>query len=360
MIKVLHTEWSDGWGGQEIRIIHEIKSMNSYGVFSAIACRKDSKIYLQARKEKIKCYLLPFGGNFDIVTLFKLVKIINKEKFQIINTHSGKDTWVGGIASKISGIKFIRTRHSSNLISASRINFINSLADFIITTGESVRLDMISRNRINVGKIESIPTGPDDKYFDPSKFDKSNLKTDFNLCHDEIIIGTLAVLRGFKRHDRFITMAERILEIYPNKKIKFLIAGDGPQKTKLTELITKKNLSNKVDLLGHLNNPAEFLSILDLFILSSDSGEGVPQSLIQALLMNIPSISTDVGSVLDLYSEKNFRVINKDSQDALDNSVCDFLSNKNFLFKETRTYIRNNFSQSVMAKKVFNIYNKLI
>jgi len=33
MIKVLHTEWSDGWGGQEIRIIHEIKSMNSYGVF---------------------------------------------------------------------------------------------------------------------------------------------------------------------------------------------------------------------------------------------------------------------------------------------------------------------------------------
>ena len=75
-IRVLHTEWSDGWGGQEIRIIHEMKMMRSEGVEVYLACREKSMIKDEAVASNIKVFVLPFRGNVDFITLLKLKKII--------------------------------------------------------------------------------------------------------------------------------------------------------------------------------------------------------------------------------------------------------------------------------------------
>ena len=130
-INVLHTEWSEAWGGQEIRIIGEMIAMREQGVEVFLACREHATIHQIALENLIPVFVLPFRGNADLGTLFALKKLVKKYQIDIINTHSGKDTWVGGLAAKLSGIKFIRTRHLSNRINPSRLNFINELADFI-------------------------------------------------------------------------------------------------------------------------------------------------------------------------------------------------------------------------------------
>ena len=180
-IKVLHTEWSDGWGGQEIRIINEILLLQELGIEIYLACREHSVIKKKAQENNIKVYSLPFNGNTDIRTLLKLRRIIVLNKINILNSHSSKDTWVGGLAAKLAGIKFIRTRHLSIPIKKSRLNFINSLADYIFTTGESVRLEMINSNRIEPKKIESIPTGIDSSKFDPKKISREKCRALFNI-----------------------------------------------------------------------------------------------------------------------------------------------------------------------------------
>ena len=225
-IKVLHTEWSDGWGGQEIRIINEMIAVREQGIEVFLACRDNSIIKEKAIENNIKVFILPFRGNVDFKTLFALVKIVKENEIDIVNTHSGKDTWVGGLAAKFAGSKFIRTRHLSNRIRSSRFNFINELADYIFTTGESVKNDMIKYNRINPEKIISIPTGIDAEIFDPSVYDRNKSRIKYNIKEDEIAIGIIAVVRRFKRHDLFVNAAEILLRKYSN--IKFFIAGDGP------------------------------------------------------------------------------------------------------------------------------------
>jgi len=158
IIKVLHTEWSDGWGGQEIRIINEMIAVREQGVEVFLACRDHAIIKQKALDNNIEVFTLPFRGNADFKTLFSIKNIIKSNQIDIVNTHSGKDTWVGGLAAKLAGVKFIRTRHLSNPINPSRTNFINELADYIFTTGETVRADMINNNRIKPEKIQSIPT----------------------------------------------------------------------------------------------------------------------------------------------------------------------------------------------------------
>ena len=357
-IRVLHTEWSDGWGGQEIRIINEMKMMRSKGVEVYLACRENSMIKDEAVASDIKVFVLPFRGNLDFITLLKLKKIIKYYSINIVNTHSGKDTWVGGLAAKIAGVKFIRTRHLSNKINPSRLNFINELADYIFTTGEKVRVDMIKYNRINENKILSIPSGIDDSIFNPASFNREECRKKFTISDSEIAIGVLAVLRQFKRHDLFLKMAKSLIKKYPNKRLVFIIAGNGPQKENLKKIISELNLAENVKMIGHINNVPEFLCAIDILVLSSDSKEGVPQSVMQGLFMNKPVVSSDSGSTRDLFNNNNFQLIQKGSSEALTNGVSIYLDNINEV--STRKYMMENFSLSVMVKKIMTSYEIIL
>tara|TARA_Y100000746_G_scaffold74480_1_gene62504 strand:- start:670 stop:1758 length:1089 start_codon:yes stop_codon:yes gene_type:complete len=358
LIRVLHTEWSDGWGGQEIRIINEMKCMRSNGVEVFLACKELSVIRNKALENNIKVFILPFKGNADLKTLIALKKIIKLNSIDIVNTHSGKDTWVGGLAAKFSGIKFIRTRHLSQKINPSKLNFINELADFIFTTGEQVRLDMINNNRIKENNILSIPTGIDESLYNPANYKIEECRRKFNLDSNEIIIGILAVLRQFKRHDLFLKMAKQLKAKYPDKKFVFLIAGDGPQKESIQKLIHKLNLNSCVRLLGHISNAPEFLCALDILVLSSDSKEGVPQSVMQGLFMNKQVVATNAGSTIDLIHNNNFQLVEKGNLNSLIEGVSIYIDKKNENI--TRKHMIKNFSTFVMTQKILKIYKRLI
>jgi len=358
VIRVLHTEWSDGWGGQEIRVINEMIAVREEGVDVFLACRDDSMIKKKALENNIKVFTLPFRGNADLKTLFNLQKIIKDYSIDIVNTHSGKDTWVGGLSAKLAGIKFIRTRHLSNRISPARTNFINDLADYIITTGESVREDMIKYNRIQPYKIQSIPTGIDPSIFNPEKYDITECRKQFNLRDNEIAIGILAVLRQFKRHDLFLEMAKALIEKYPDKKLVFIIAGDGPKKNSINKIINDLNLSSHVKLLGHINRVSEFLSALDILVLSSDSKEGVPQSVMQALFMSKAVVATNSGSTNDLFNDNNFQLVGTDSSVELVKGISYYIDNDKI--KRNGVLIDEKFSLKFMSRRIVEIYNNLL
>ncbi len=57
---MLHTEWSDGWGGQEIRIINEMIAVREQGVEVFLACTNHAQIKQKALDNDIKVFLLPF------------------------------------------------------------------------------------------------------------------------------------------------------------------------------------------------------------------------------------------------------------------------------------------------------------
>lgn len=355
-IRVLHTEWSDGWGGQEIRIINEMLAIREKGIEVFLACRNHATIKEKAHKHNIKTFILPFNGSYDLQTIWQLYKIIKKYHIDIVNTHSGKDTWTGGLAAKLAHVKFIRTRHLSNKINPLRLNFINELADFIFTTGESVKAAMVQNNRINPKKIISIPTGIDETIFDPKRYDRVKEKEILGLGKDEIAIGIIAVLRKFKRHDLFIEAANQLIKKHHN--LKFFIAGDGPKKEELHQLVRTLNLNKHIRFLGHVNEPAKILAALDIFILTSDSNEGVPQSVMQALLMDKKVIATDAGSTKDLHHDNNFLLIKTHSVKAIIQAVESLLKNPDQLNLQ-RNIIIDRFSQSVMVQNIIKVYKQL-
>lgn len=240
-IKILHTEWADGWGGQELRILNEMLGVRERGFEVAIACTEHSNINRYAREHGFQVFNLPFKGTADFRTLFGLMKIIRQHQFDIVNTHSGKDTWVGGFAAKLTGRKFIRTRHLGYKVNTSRLNFINEMADFVMTTGEHIRESMIRHNRIKPNKIRSIPTGIDDSVFDPKQYDKKALRDALGLNTTGLVVGTVANMRQAKRLDLWLEAAAQIAKTHP--KVQFVIGGTGP----VEDLLKQKAKDLKID-----------------------------------------------------------------------------------------------------------------
>ena len=372
-IRILHTEWSSGWGGQEMRIIAEMKGFlaqnskileNSNSnenclIECELACKSGAKIANYALNSGFIVHYLPFKSKFDLKTIFLLAKILKKRKIDILNTHSGIDTWCGILAAKLAKIRSIRTRHLSAPINTSRLNFINELADFIITTGEGVKNAMIANNRIKPQNIASIPTGIDEKIFLPNLYNQDICKSEFNLPANAVIIGTLGVLRSVKNQQMLLQAALKLRENFKNFYL--VLAGDGPKKSDFELFINKNNMNEYVKLIGHTNEPAKFLCALDIFVLCSKN-EGVPQALAQALFMQKACLSTDVGSIKDLYDGNNF-ILYENSLEALINALSKILNDPSIaqnLRQNPQNFVRENFSMNKMCEKLKNIYKKLI
>ena len=217
---------------------------------------------------------------------------------------------------------------------------------------------MIKNNRIKAEKIMSIPTGIDENIFNPLKYNKVTCRESFQIANDEFVIGIVAVLRDFKRHDNFLTIAKRLISTCKDKKLKFIIAGEGPKRESIEKQISDLNMSQHVRMIGHIENVAEFLKAIDIFVLPSDKNEGVPQSLIQALMMEITSVSTTAGSIKDLYHQNNFLISEPSIEKIYDN--INSIVEGNTILTSNRQYILENFSKTAITKKIINIYNKLL
>ena len=58
-MKILHTEASKGWGGQEIRILTEAAGMLARGHRVEVACPADARIYAEASRYAVRAHALP-------------------------------------------------------------------------------------------------------------------------------------------------------------------------------------------------------------------------------------------------------------------------------------------------------------
>jgi glycosyltransferase involved in cell wall biosynthesis len=141
-----------------------------------------------------------------------------------------------------------------------------------------------------------IPTGVDPSFFRKME-PKEALRRKWELPDDAFIILTVSNLETHKGVD----VAIRALSLVSQNRadlVKLLVVGTGPQKSKLDQLITDLNLTDRVSFLGELDHwkIRELYSSADLFILSSWN-EGLPFALLEAMSCECISVTSPVGDI---------------------------------------------------------------
>ncbi|MCK4325701.1 glycosyltransferase [bacterium] len=361
MTTILHTESSRQWGGQEQRILCEAVELGKRGWRVVVACRPDSRILHRARQAGIETRKVNMDSGFNLKAFLKLIWLIYRERVDIVNTHSSKDSWLGSLAARLTTrSKLIRTRHVSIPIPKHPLNIVYRMPHRIITCGETIRQAMIKDNKLEPEKIVSIPTGVDLRRFDFT-INGAEVREKLRIEPDAPLVGTLGIIRSEKGHFYFVRAARRILEEKP--EVRFLIAGNEPKGDTVRRQIKELGLEKEVIMAGLRDDVPQILAALNIFVLPS-LREGVPQGVAQALAMKKAVVATAVGGVPELIeNDRTGILVPPRDVETLAEAIVELLDDNEKAKKigeNGRRLIEEKFSVETMVEKIESLYRDLL
>ena len=271
-------------------------------------CADDEADYLEKVAIDVKAIRIDGLGRSikpraDLTALFAIVKEIRRFKPDVIHTHTAKAGVVGRIASILSGQKSIRvhTFHGHLLhgyFGPGKTKLVilveNFLAHFthqLLAVGKKVQEDLIAAGIGNSNKFAVMPPGLQLAKV-PSKHDARN---ELGLDQNEIYCAFIGRITQIKRPDRFLDVVAKAKA--DGIKVKFVVAGAGERLQYCQDRVTNEDLP--VAFLGWREDIEVVLAAADFVILTSDN-EGTPLSLIQAGMVGISVVATNVGSTNEI------------------------------------------------------------
>jgi glycosyltransferase involved in cell wall biosynthesis len=299
-LRILHTESSLGWGGQEIRVLTEARALARRGHEVTIAAPAESRIFEATHRYGVEGVAIPIGRKSPR-GLLAMIALLRDRPFDVINTHSSTDSWLAAVASRcVRHVPpLVRTRHISAPVpkNFSTRWLYRSATDRIVTTGEKLRLQVIDETGVAPDRVVSIPTGIDLDRFRTG--DARSAKVAAGLPPEAFVIGIVATLRSWKGH-RYLLEAFAKRE---DKASRLVVVGDGPQREALEALARELGIAERVTFAGNREDVAPWLRAFDLFCLPSYANEGVPQALMQAMACGLPVVTTPVGSIGEIVQD---------------------------------------------------------
>ena len=361
-MNILHTEASTGWGGQEIRILHEAEGMRKRGHHIFFAVAPDGKLAEHARKVGFVVDEIPLTLKKGFPAIYQLCSIIRKHRITIVNTHSSADAWLGGLAARMTNRWVIRTRHLSTPIKKgwnSKVLY-NWLADYTVTTCQEVAQTIRKQADLSCSRCLSIPTGVNPTALSADKEEIQAFRSRWGLNPEDRVIGTTCVLRSWKGISDFL-QAAKLLEHQQN--LKWIIVGEGPAQQHFQQEATRIGVNNRVIFTGHLSNPFPAMAAMDIFLLLSTANEGVSQATLQAAYLKKPMVTTTIGGLPEVCLEgKTGYVVPTKSPQAVADRILKLINQPGLreqMGKEAQNLVLNHFTLDHTLDGMEEIYHQI-
>jgi glycosyltransferase involved in cell wall biosynthesis len=268
----------------------------------------------------------------DALTIWKLYRLLKRERPDVVHTHTAK----AGTVGRIGGMLYRWLTFSTLLGRPRRCRFVHTYHGHIfhsyygpfktriflaieraLARLATDRIVVISRQQyreiheeFGVGRARQftiIPLGLDLSVFNERQKRRQSLRDELNASERDVIVGIVGRLTEVKNHAHFLRIvarykATRGLTTKGGARVRFVIIGDGHLRRALEAQASELGLTADVLFLGTRNDPENFYPALDVVALTS-LNEGTPLTLIEAMANARAVIATAVGGVVDLVGE---------------------------------------------------------
>ncbi len=245
----------------------------------------------------------------DLVTLFRLWRLMRRLKPDVVHTHTAKAGFVGRWAAWLARVPVrIHTYHGhvfKGYFGATKTRLFLALerltariTDRLITISPALRDELAGVYRVAPAqKFAVIPLGLELAPYAEAPRGMGALRAAHLIPPGAPLIGIVGRIVPIKNHALFLEMAGRVLQAQPDAY--FVVVGDGEDRAKIEALADRLGLRKRVVFTGWMQDLVPVFSDLDLLVLSSDN-EGTPTAIMQALAAGVPVVATAVGGVPDL------------------------------------------------------------
>ena len=285
---------------------------NGYEVH--VATNGDAEIPYCDKKIKIHFERSPFKLN-NIKAIFELRKILLKEKYDIIHTHTPMGSVVTRLAAKRArkhGTRVIYTAHGFHFFKGAPLlnwalfypveKYLSKYTDTLILINKEDYC--LAKKKFKKCKdIQYVPgVGIDENKFDikMTKKEKTELRESLGLKDTDFVMIYPAELSNRKRQIWLINTVSTLLK--EDENIHLLLPGKDSLNGKCQELVRHLNLEYQIHFLGFRKDIPELLQISDLSV-SSSRQEGLPVNIMEAMYVGLPIVASDCRGNRDLVKD---------------------------------------------------------
>ena len=323
--------------------------------------------------------ITPLGNLNSIVNLTKLMR---SQKYDLVHVHTPIAAVLGRIAAKLAGIKrIVYTSHGlpfhdqsspkEYFLYSTVEKFAGKLTDLIISQNYE---DIKTCARIGIApekRLGYLGNGVDIDRFSRDRLDEAKqqqLRQSLNIAEDtELLVGIVGRLTRKKGAEYLIEATAQLIPQFP--KLQILIVG-GELKTdpepyyfQLLEKIKQLGISDRVVFTGNRSDIPEILGLLNIFCLPTFTHEGLPRSIVEAMAMALPVVTTDIRGCREVVlPERTGFIVPPQDSESLAAALAKLLGNRELREKfgtAGRERIEAEYDENIVFERLRKFYQQL-
>ena len=319
-MKIVHLVLSESFAGIEQHVDEILSTLDSNDAF--LICNKSIANFFN---QKINIKKIKNFSRHSLFGKYKLRKLLKELNPDIVHTHGSKTT------SIINSIKK-NYMHVATVHGVKKNKKVYEKCDLIIGVS-SKTIEGIKNNSIIISN-----------WWNP-KLKKPIIKKNTYA----LAVGRLEKVKGF----------DLLISSWINIKTNLVIVGSGKEKENLLDIVDENNLSKNVEIVDEVDRECliSYYENASVLVVSSRD-EGGPRVALEALYLEIPVISTDVGHMSQILPKE--LLAEKNNQSALQDMLEKYVDNIHlYNQKAIFNFVETEFSIEEKIQELNDAYNLL-
>jgi glycosyltransferase involved in cell wall biosynthesis len=231
-----------------------------------------------------------------------LYNLLRRERVDVVHAHKfGANVW-GVVMGRLARVPVVITHEHGWAFEGEPLK--RFLDRELIARGSSTFIAVSREDQRRMKDVEGID--PSDTTFVPNGITPlpapsgHDVRAELGIPAEAPLVGTIGFLRYPKAIDNLVRAAAPLRDAVPGVRV--LIAGEGPDRPAIEQLMDELDLHGTVMLLGLRSDVPDILAALDVAVIPSDS-EGSPLSVMEYMDAGLPVVGTRVGGIPDLIDD---------------------------------------------------------
>ena len=327
-------------------------------------CVKPRRFPAARESKDTPLFEMPMRGRFDLRVVKRITALIREGGYDLVHAHTPRTALVGRLAARRAGVPFLYHVHSPAGRDSTRrvLNRINAMvewaavrdADRLIAVSPSLRQYMIASG-VPAERVSCVPNG----------VPVSVTRRDRQAPEGTWMLGTVALFRPRKG----VEVLLEALAVLRSRGVNVRLRAVGGFETAAYEwsvhsLAERLGLADAIDWIGFTRGVNRELAKMDLFVLPSLFGEGMPMVVLEAMAAGVPVVASRVEGVPDAVAHRQTGLlVEPNSVSQLARAIEEFVSggvDYAALSRGARSRHAESFSDNTMAAGVAAVYRDVL
>jgi glycosyltransferase involved in cell wall biosynthesis len=317
---ILHVNTERGWRGGEAQTLRLAQGLAARGHRTLLMAQPGSPLAARAAAAGLRVLETPMRGELDLGAARQLAAAIERHGIDLLHYHTAHAAGLGTLASLFCGRRpAVASRRVSFPLRGRLLGRIKYTwrVDRVVAVSEAIRRRLIAQG-LDPGRVVVVHSG-----IDPDRFARGDGQrfraalagaaavppvaagggpgAAAGRSGGIFLVGAAGHLAAHKGMDLFVEAAA--LAAAELKEARFVVVGGGEEEGALRALAARRGIAERIVFAGHREDMPDVFAGLDLFVLSSRSGEGSPAVLKEAMAAGVPVAATALDGVEEIVED---------------------------------------------------------